>query len=75
MIATTLTQSPATIPAKPVVREYSLTIVNRDNDDRQFLTAAFEHLPTSQDWNTWLEGWQTIGYKLQSQPQLIQTLD
>ncbi len=67
MTSTTLTQSTTT------VYEYSLTVVNSQDNDTQELTAAFTNLPSPQDWQQWLSGWTDAGYELLSQPQLIRT--
>ncbi|MEM9509840.1 MAG: hypothetical protein AAGA16_19520 [Cyanobacteria bacterium P01_E01_bin.35] len=54
------------------VYEYSLTVVNPENNDTQDLNAAFRSIPTSTDWQQWLDGWTDTGYELHSQPQLLQ---
>ena len=56
------------------VYEYSLTVVDPTNNDSQKLVAAFSSIPTLQDWQQWLSGWNDTGYQLQLQPQLIRTI-
>lgn len=67
MTSTTLTQSTTT------VYEYSLTVVNSQDNDTQHLTAAFTNLPSPQDWQQWLSGWLDCGYSLATEPVLIRT--
>lgn len=72
MTSLTITQSDSQVQSS-LVYEYSLTVVN-PNNDTQKLTAAFRNIPTSPDWQQWLSGWTDTGYELLSPPQLLQIL-
>ena len=75
MLTTTIAQSSASIqPSIRRVYEYALTVVNSTDNDTQELTAAFTSIPSSQDIQQWLSGWNSCGYSLSSQPQLIRTI-
>ena len=56
------------------VYEYSLTVHNPEDNDTQELTAAFTSIPLLQDWQQWLNGWNSCDYFLNSQPILIRTI-
>ena len=75
MFSTTIAQSSVSIQQAPKRRvyEYALTVSDSTNSDTQELVAAFTSIPSSQDIQQWLTGWNSCGYSLQSQPQLIRT--
>ncbi len=73
MTSLTIAQSDSQIQST-VVYEYCLTVVNTEDKDTQYLTAAFSFLPTSEDWQQWLKGWNSCGYSTLTQPQLVRTL-
>lgn len=61
-----------TTPKVQTVYEYSFSLFNpEDNDLQDNLTATFTHIPTADDWTVWLAGWNSCGYFLSTQPQLI----
>ena len=66
MILTTIAQSQSTI-----VYKYSLVFSN--GSDTEKTVAAFDHVPTSIDWQPWRDNWGVLGYTLQGEPQLIQS--
>ena len=66
-------QQSASIDTKQVY-EYALVLNHPDNNDTQLLTAAFDSLPTLQDWQSWLSGWISQGYALQAQPLLVRVI-
>ena len=77
MSTNTIAQTQTTVQAntnRVKVYEYALTVVNPIDNDVQKLTAAFSFLPTLEDWQNWLFGWNSCDYSLQSPPQLIHTL-
>ena len=59
----------------PIVKvyEYSLIITN-SNEDRQSLIATFSKPLSLQSLKTWLAGWISCGYKLDSVPVLIRVI-
>lgn len=71
MFSTTiLTQSTSKVQTRTVY-EYALAVHNATDKDTQNLTAAFTHIPTTDDWTVWLADWNSCGYSLSTQPQLI----
>jgi hypothetical protein len=56
------------------VYEYSFTVLNLENKDAQALTAAFIGVPSLQDWDNWLKGWNSCNYYLRSQLKLINVI-
>lgn len=74
MSTITLTQTYSQLQPSDVVYEYSFKVFNRQYNDTQDLTAAFISQPTDQDWQQWLSGWTSCGYRLCSSPLLINTL-
>lgn len=73
MTSSTISRSDSQVRSSTVY-EYSLIVVNPQDNDSQKLTAAFSYLPTSQDWQQWLTGWLDCGYSLYSEPFLIRTI-
>lgn len=75
MLTINIAQSPAELQA-PIKRvyEYALTIVNATDNDTQELTAAFTSIPSSEDIQQWLMGWNSCGYSLTAQPILLRTI-
>ena len=75
MFLTNIAQTTASIQVQSDrVYEYALTVSNSTDNDTQELVAAFTSIPSSQDIQQWLSGWNSCGYSLQSQPQLIRTI-
>ena len=75
MSQTILAQSSLSVQSNPVkVHEYALTVINREDDDIQTLIAAFQSLPSTEDWKNWLSGWASCGYALATTPVLIRTI-
>jgi hypothetical protein len=74
MSTITLTQTSPQLQPSDVVYEYSFQVFNSEHQDTQELTAAFVSQPTAQDWEQWLTGWTSCGYRLCSTPQLINTI-
>jgi hypothetical protein len=74
MTLSTITQTPLQLKSSEVVYEYSFKVFNPERQDPQDLTAAFISQPTAQDWEQWLTGWTSCGYRLCSTPQLINTI-
>jgi hypothetical protein len=70
MFRTNITQTTSQIQIRTVY-EYALIVHNAKDNDTQNLTAAFTHIPTSDDWQQWLTGWNSCGYLLSSTPRLI----
>jgi hypothetical protein len=70
MLLTNIAQSTASLQLQ--VYKYSL-ILSNDTGDTEQTIAAFESVPTSIDWQPWLNNWAVLGYTLQGQPQLIQS--
>ena len=86
MLVTNIAQKPASFQSsvkepqqtqcpRPIVYEYSLTVVNFADQDLQDLTAAFVGEPTRNDWHNWFAGWNSCGYYLLKKPQLIRTIN
>ena len=74
MFTTTIAQTPVSIQSTAKVYEYALTVFNSRDNDAQKLTAAFTSIPSFQDWQQWLTGWNSCGYSLVSTPQLVRTI-
>lgn len=75
MTLTTISQSTPQVLSQSVVYEYSYSLINKDDNDIQDnMTAAFRHIPTTNDWANRLSGWSSIGYQFHSQPQLIRII-
>ncbi|MBW4533700.1 MAG: hypothetical protein KME09_07150 [Pleurocapsa minor HA4230-MV1] len=70
MSQTILAQSTASLQLQ--VYKYSL-ILSNDTGDTEQTIAAFESVPTSIDWQPWLDNWAILGYTLQGEPQLIKS--
>lgn len=57
------------------VYEYSFDLKNSvDGDIQENLIAAFIQPPNLTDWKNWLSGWNSCGYSLVAEPQLIRTI-
>ena len=75
MSTTILAQTTASIQNPfSQVYEYALIVVNPIDNDTQALTAAFTFIPAPEDWQYWLSGWNSCGYSLIADPQLIRTV-
>jgi hypothetical protein len=75
MFSTTIAQSTQSVQSKiSLVYEYSLVVLNPEDNDTQLLNAAFSSLPSLEDWQNWLSGWNSCGYSLLAKPQLIRTI-
>ena len=83
MSTTILAQTTASIQNPfSQVYEYALIVVNPIDNDTQaliceavsFRTAAFTFIPAPEDWQYWLSGWNSCGYSLIADPQLIRTV-
>ncbi len=74
MSLSTITKTAPQIQKPRIVYEYSLTVANSEDKDTQELTAAFSFIPSLQDWQQWLDGWNSCGYSLSSSPNLIRTI-
>lgn len=71
MTLTTLTQSHSPSPSPSISNfKYSLIFSDEAGDTEETI-AIFGSLPTSQDWQPWLENWAVLGYTLQGEPRLI----
>ena len=71
MISTTIARKPAFLQSSDFyVYEYSLVLINPEDQNIQGATAVLKQPATSHDWDCWLRGWRSAGYQLQSQPQL-----
>jgi hypothetical protein len=73
MLMITITQSTPQVQTRTVY-EYALTVHNAKDNDTQNLSAAFTHIPTSDDWLQWLSGWNSCGYLLSNVPTLINVI-
>jgi len=78
MTLSTIAQSVSTA----VVRKHSLVLNDLTNSNTQNLTVAdtenliaeFKTISTLQIWDNWLARRRSVGYELQSPPQLIRTI-
>lgn len=73
MTSSTISRSNSQVRSSTVY-EYSLIVVNPQDNDSQKLTAAFGFTPTATDWQQWLSGWSSCGYSLLGQPRLLRTI-
>lgn len=74
MSLSTITKTAPQNQQSRIVYEYSFTVHNSKDKDTRELIAAFTSIPSLQDWQQWLSGWNSCDYFLSSSPNLIRTI-
>ena len=74
MSLSTITKTAPQIQQSRIVYEYSLTVHNSEDNDTRELIAAFAFIPSLQDWQQWLAGWNSCDYFLVASPNLVRTI-